>query len=70
MDEPKNCPKCSGKMLLGYLKEKGHYGNSPYDWTPSDDAPFPVKGVSSKRRDIVLYRCEQCGFLELYAPPN
>jgi hypothetical protein len=54
-------------MAPGALKEIGHYGNSPYEWAPQDDVPFPVKGVPSKRRATVAYRCEQCGYLELYA---
>jgi ssDNA-binding Zn-finger/Zn-ribbon topoisomerase 1 len=68
MSESKECPKCSGSMTLGSLKEKGLYGPSPYVWAPSDDAPFPAKGIPSKRRDVVMYRCEKCDFLELYAP--
>jgi len=67
MPEPKTCPKCSGTMALGALKEIGHYGSSRYEWAPQDDAPFPVKGMPGKRRAAVAYRCEQCGYLELYA---
>ncbi len=63
------CPKCDGNMVSGALMEKGKYGNSPYVWSPEKDAPFPVKGVPSKRLDLVVNRCEMCGFLELYAPP-
>jgi len=68
MPESKECSKCGGSMIAGYLKERTHYGNSPYVWAPADDVAFPVKGVPSKRRDVVMYRCEKCGFLELYAP--
>ena len=69
MPDSKQCPKCEGNMTHGTLMEKGKYGNSPYVWSPENDAPFPVKGAPSKRLDIVMYRCEACGFLELYAPP-
>lgn len=68
MAESKECPKCSGSMTLGSLKEKGQYGNSPYEWSPHNDAPFPLKGAPSQRRDVVLYRCDSCGFLEWHAP--
>jgi len=67
MTRPTHCVKCSGKMTLGSLKEKGQYGNSPYEWSPHNDAPFPLKGAPSQRRDVTMYRCDACGFLELYA---
>lgn len=71
MSELKECPRCAGSMSPGTLREIGQYGgNSPYVWAPLDDAPFPVKGVSSKRRDIIIYCCDKCGFLELYARPT
>jgi hypothetical protein len=68
MPDLKVCPKCSGKMTPGFLKEIGHYGSSPYIWAPKDEAPFAVKGAPSSRRDVHLFRCDQCGYLELYAP--
>ena len=68
MSELKECPKCGGSMTAGALQKIGNYGNPPYVWAPHDDAPFPVKGVVSKRRSIVVYCCDRCGHLELYAP--
>ena len=57
-------------MSPGSLKERTLYGPSPYEWVPLDDAPFPMKGAPSNRHDLVIYRCEGCGYLELYAPSN
>ena len=68
MPEPSACPKCGGNISTGSLKERTMYGPSPYQWVPSDDAAFPVKGAPSNRRDIVVYRCENCGYLELFSP--
>jgi len=68
VSEPGNCPKCNGMMSPGSLKERTLYGPSPYQWVPSDDAPFPLKGAVSNRHDISMYRCEKCGYLESYAP--
>lgn len=68
MTEPKTCPKCSGNMVQGFMKEIGHYGNSPYLFAPPIEPPFQARGVPSQRREILLYRCETCGFLEFYAP--
>ncbi len=68
MVESRGCPKCSGKMEEGYLKEVGNYGNPTSQFAPSNEPPFPVKGAASQRRNITLYRCSVCGFLEMYAP--
>jgi len=70
MPAPSNCPKCDGSMSPGSLKERTLYGPSPYVWVPDDDASFPVKGAPSGRRDILVYRCANCGYLELYAPSS
>ena len=70
MSETSTCPKCGGAMITGSLKERTLYGPSPYQWVPLDDAPFPMKGAPSNRHDIVVYRCEGCGYLESYAPSN
>ena len=70
MSETLTCPKCAGTMSPGSLKERTLYGPSPYEWVPLDDAPFPMKGAPGNRHDIVIHRCEGCGYLELYAPSN
>ena len=67
MEDLKKCPKCGSSMAAGTLKEIGNYGNTPYEYVPEDDAPFPVKGVQSKRKKLMLYRCRNCGYIELYA---
>ena len=70
MSEAKVCPKCSGSMAPGTLRERVQYGGaSPYVWAPANDVPFPLKGAPATRRDIIIYRCEECGYLEMYASP-
>ncbi len=68
MDQSKHCPKCNGSMTPGYLKEIGNYGNPRNVFAPADEPPFSVKDAPSPRREIIMYRCERCGFLEMYAP--
>jgi uncharacterized C2H2 Zn-finger protein len=71
MLELEECPRCGGGMKPGTLRERGQYGgSSPYVWAPMDDAPFPLKGAPTTRRDITLYRCERCGSVEMYAPDS
>ena len=65
--ETKTCPKCSGIMQPGILQKLNNYGRSLYLWAPSDDTPILGAGVSSSRKDIILYCCDNCGFMELYA---
>jgi len=70
MSDAKVCPKCSGSMAPGTLRERVQYGGaSPYVWAPANDAPFPVKGAPTTRSEITIYRCEGCGYLEMYASP-
>ena len=68
MGDNKECPKCAGSMAQGYLKEIGNYGNSRSVFAPANEPAFPVKGTPMQRREIILYRCGTCGFLEMYAP--
>ena len=53
-------------MSTGTLKEIGHYGNPPFEFAPNDETPFPVRGMQSKRKQLTLYCCENCGFIEFY----
>jgi hypothetical protein len=68
MAQPKQCPRCSGEMTQGALQKIGNFGNPPYVYAPASEPPIPVKGVATLRKGIILYRCEKCGFLEMYAP--
>ena len=55
-------------MTQGALQKIGNFGNPPYVYAPASEPPIPVKGVATLRKGIILYRCEKCGFLEMYAP--
>ena len=67
MPEPKPCPKCSGPMRPGSLQQVGNYGNSPFVWAPEGEPPFPIKGTATPRKNLTVFRCENCGYLETYA---
>ena len=67
MPESKTCSKCNSQMQPGRLQQVGNYGNSPFVWAPNGEPPFPVKGASSPRKDLTVFRCENCGYLEYYA---
>lgn len=67
MPEPKTCPKCTNPMKPGTLQQIGNYGNPPFVWAPEGEPPFPVKGTDSPRKNLTVFRCGSCGFLEYYA---
>lgn len=69
MAESKQCGKCNGPMKPGSFKRVGNYGNSEFQWAADGEPPFPVKGQATGRLEVIWYRCEQCGYLELYAVP-
>lgn len=67
MLDEKECPKCEGTMTPGKFQKIGTAMDplvlwAPSDWTPSfsDDAPDP-------QRKVMLFCCENCGFVEIYA---
>jgi predicted nucleic-acid-binding Zn-ribbon protein len=66
MSDIKQCPKCNSETSAGALKKIGYYGNPPYEFTSDGETPFPVKGVPSKRKQLTLYCCSNCGFIEFY----
>jgi len=66
MPEVKECPKCKGSMTVGTLKKIGYHGNPPYEFAPDGEPPFDVRGIPSKRKQMALYCCENCGFIEFY----
>jgi len=67
MADERECPKCGGTMTPGMLQKRGQYGNSPLIWAPIDEPPFPLKDSPSKRCEIDVFRCQDCGFVEFYA---
>ena len=66
MPEVKECPKCKGKMSAGTLKKIGYHGNPPYEFAPDGEPEFDVRGIPSVRKQLTLYCCENCGFIEFY----
>jgi hypothetical protein len=70
MAETKKCPKCSGNMVQGNLMKISTYGTPPFVYAPVTESGFmpPVKGQPNLRHGIILFRCERCAFVEMYAP--
>jgi hypothetical protein len=65
------CAKCGGKTVRGYIPDQNHYNVLLNEWVEGEPKES-FFGVAIKRanRDgipIGAFRCEQCGFIELYA---
>ena len=58
-----NCPKCSGKMVKGHIADRGDMNLLAKQAWAEGNKPK----IGRKTKNVVAYRCEQCGYLELYA---
>lgn len=62
------CTKCSGATRPGVLQPIGNHGNTPFEWAPDGEPPFPLAGAAKVRKPIAAWRCERCANVELFAP--
>jgi hypothetical protein len=65
------CPKCHGQMELGFLLDYTHGGVLVSPWVrgaPKKSFWGGLKtGLRSDSIPVGAFRCQACGFLELYA---
>jgi len=69
-DEPKQCPKCPGKMEQGFLPDYSHSTILVMTWYPGIPKKSFWRGLKLNVKaglPIGAFRCKLCGFLELYA---
>jgi predicted nucleic-acid-binding Zn-ribbon protein len=74
MADVKACPKCNGMMTQGRVLKHNEYvaGNQyMYVFVPDGDAAPDLSKLfsgksSGKRKALVAFCCEQCGFTEFY----
>jgi hypothetical protein len=50
------------------LQPVGNYGNTPFEFAPEGEPPFPLAGAAKIRKPIAAWRCDQCAHVELFAP--
>jgi len=66
----KQCPKCSGKMIEGFLVTRIEMC-APTEWHPGKaQGSFFFPGLKISKGDlhrISTYRCSECAYLESYA---
>ena len=70
-NELMKCPKCTGPMIQGFVPDYSHGAVFVEGWLEGGpkksfwrrtQAPLSAGGIA-----IGAFRCEKCGFLELYA---
>ena len=70
MTDAKTCSKCNSTMAQG--NEYSARNQYMYVFAPDDDPGpdlskmFSASPMSKSRKPLVVYCCEQCGFVEFY----
>ena len=71
MHDPKQCPKCDGRMEQGFILDFAHGGaRLVSQWAPGEPHKsfwMGTKLPEDKLIPIGTFRCESCGYLESYA---
>jgi uncharacterized Zn finger protein len=64
------CPKCSGKMEPGFIKDEGYGTVHPSKWVAGPPEKSFWTGTRTRGRkqvQVTTFRCGECGYLESYA---
>jgi predicted nucleic-acid-binding Zn-ribbon protein len=76
MSEIKRCKNCQTEMEQGYIPDGSHRGSVKSVWLKGEAIVEEYKGKKSdilhipnknEGKDIITFRCPQCGLLEFYA---
>jgi hypothetical protein len=66
------CLKCNGAMSSGFLVDYAAGGKRRVEtWIAGEPKPASLHGVDIKNQsqiEVVTYRCDECSYLESYAP--
>jgi hypothetical protein len=72
MTQPTTCPKCSGRMEPGFIRDRAAGGaNLQAQWVEGPPTFWFGGRVDLQGLEpvpIATFRCGGCGFLESYAP--
>ena len=70
MSPDRRCPNCEGTMQVGFIPDATYGSNVVAGWYPGIPQKSFWQGTKVDREDMVAldaYRCQRCGFVELYA---
>ncbi len=71
MGQSKDCPKCGGAMVDGFIADNTHGGANVTAWRegePKKSFWVGLKLGGTTPIEISTWRCRRCGYLENYAP--
>ena len=66
----KQCPKCGGSMVEGFVTDRTHSGVTVGSWVEGQPEGSMWTGLrlsGKPKTEIATWRCSRCGFLEHYA---
>jgi len=69
------CPKCEGSQRKGFIAERGEHSYFVPFWVEGEPQKVEVFGITAEnvqmkgrnKFPVRSMRCDQCGYLELYA---
>ena len=67
------CPKCNGEMVQGFVPDYSHGAVLVGRWLegqPRKSFWTNTKAPYKEGTPIGAFRCQKCGFLELYSDPK
>ena len=71
MIKPSKCPKCEEAMVQGFIPDFFHHSASGvggwHEGAPKASFWTGTKASLSEGMPVGAFRCNRCGFLELYA---
>ena len=71
MAQSKQCPRCGGTMVEGFIVDQAHGGAATVpvwvEGAPQRSVWTGVRLRGKSRLDVATWRCRSCGLLEQYA---
>ncbi len=68
MENSRECPKCRGRMELGFVVDESRFLRRQSTWAPGAPKKSFWTGLKVKERlPVTVLRCDRCGFLESFA---
>lgn len=70
MAEEITCPNCGGRMMTGFIYDRGHYEYKQQQvWVEGEPEQSFWSGLKTSGREahnVLAYRCKSCSRLEFY----
>jgi hypothetical protein len=63
------CTECGGRMVAGQMVDQRYYNAGSGEWVAGvvEVGKWTGEVKNAERYTVAAYRCDDCGFLKLYA---